>query len=116
MIAVIFEVFPAEGKMQEYLELASELKPLLQEIDGFISVERFTSLVDEGKILSLSFWRDEESIERWRNIETHRLAQDKGRKSVFTNYRIRVATVCRDYGMETRDQTPADSLRIHDHT
>ncbi len=77
MIAVIFEVYPADGKMQEYLDIATELKPLLQDIDGFISIERFSSLVEEGKILSLSFRRNEKSIEEWRNIEAHRLAQKK---------------------------------------
>ncbi len=85
MIAVIFEVSPAEGKVQEYLDIAAELKPLLQNIDGFISIERFSSLVEEGKILSLSFWRDEKAIEEWRNLEAHRRAQEKGRKGVFAD-------------------------------
>jgi heme-degrading monooxygenase HmoA len=114
MIAVIFEVFPADGKVQEYLDIAAELKPLLQNIDGFISIERFSSLVEEGKILSLSFWRDEKSIEEWRNIETHRLAQKKGREEVFTDYRLRVASVIRDYGMNSREQAPADSKLTYD--
>ena len=114
MIAVIFEVYPANGKMQEYLDIAAELKPLLQNIDGFISIERFSSLVEEGKILSLSFWRDEESIEQWRNLETHRLAQIKGRDGVFTDYRLRVASVSRDYAMNIREQAPADSRLTHD--
>jgi len=114
MIAVIFEVFPADGKVQEYLDIAAELKPLLQNIDGFISIERFSSLVEEGKILSLSFWRDEKSIEEWRNIETHRLAQKKGRDGVFADYRLRVASVIRDYGMNTREQAPTDSKLTHD--
>jgi heme-degrading monooxygenase HmoA len=114
MIAVIFEVFPAHGKMQEYLDIAAELKPLLQNIDGFISIERFSSLVEEGKILSLSFWRDEEAIQQWRNLETHRLAQRKGRDGIFTDYRLRVASVSRDYGMNTREQAPVDSKSAHD--
>ena len=114
MIAVIFEVSPADGKMQEYLDIAAELKPLLQNIDGFISIERFSSLVEEGKILSLSFWRDEKSIEVWRNLETHRLAQIKGREEVFIGYRLRVANVIRDYGMNTREQAPSDSKLTHD--
>ncbi len=113
MIAVIFEVFPADGKMDEYLEIASDLRPLLKDVDGFISIERFASLVDEGKILSLSFWRDEEAVRQWRNIEAHRLAQDQGRKGVFSNYRLRVAQVSRDYGMSERDQAPSDSNEIH---
>ena len=114
MIAVIFEVYPAEGKAQEYLDIAAKLKPLLENIDGFISIERFSSLVEEGKILSLSFWRDEKAIEEWRNLESHRLAQEKGRKSVFADYRLRVANVSIDYGKESREQAPADSRLIHD--
>lgn len=114
MIAVIFEVYPAKGKMDEYLEIATNLKPILEKIDGFISIERFSSLVEEGKILSLSFWRDEEAINEWRNLELHRLAQEKGRNGVFSNYRLRVADVSRDYGMSEREQTPIDSKKIHD--
>jgi heme-degrading monooxygenase HmoA len=114
MIAVIFEVYPAEGKVEEYLEIANKLKPQLEKIDGFISIERFSSLVEEGKVLSLSFWRDEESINEWRNLETHRLAQEKGRGGVFSNYRLRVANVNRDYGMESRKQAPSDSKSRHD--
>lgn len=113
MIAVIFEVFPAEGKVKEYLDIAAELKPQLEKIDGFISIERFYSLVEEGKVLSLSFWRDEEAIREWRNLEIHRRAQEKGRGGVFSNYRLRVATVSRDYGMESREQAPLDSVSIH---
>ena len=111
MIAVIFEVFPAEGKVQEYLDIAKDLKPELEEIDGFISIERFSSLVEKGKVLSLSFWRDEEAIRVWRNKESHRLAQQKGRGGVFSNYRLRVANVCRDYGMNNREQVPSDSKK-----
>lgn len=114
MIAVIFEVFPAEGKVEEYLDIATNLKPQLENIDGFISIERFSSLVEEGKVLSLSFWRDEKAIEEWRNIEAHRVAQEKGRKGVFSNYRLRVATVSRDYGMTNREQAPTDSKAVHD--
>jgi len=113
MIAVIFEVIPAEGKQEEYLNIAAGLKPQLEKINGFISIERFSSLVEEGKMLSLSFWRDEEAIEAWRNLETHRLAQGKGRGGVFNNYRLRVANVYRDYGMDSREQAPADSKNIH---
>ena len=114
MIAVIFEVRPAPGKKQEYLDIAAGLKPMLETIDGFISIERFSSLVEDGKILSLSFWRDEKAVEEWRNREAHRLAQAKGRAGVFTDYRLRVATVSRDYGMASREQAPADSKRTHD--
>lgn len=114
MIAVIFEVYPAEGKVEEYLDIASDLKPLLAGIDGFISIERFSSLVEEGKVLSLSFWRDEEAVMAWRSLETHRLAQCKGRDSVFKNYRLRVADVTRDYGMNDRREAPNDSKQRHD--
>lgn len=116
MIAVIFEVYPAEGKTQEYLGIAADLKPLLEEIDGFISIERFSSLVEEGKVLSLSFWRDEAAIEAWRKLETHRLAQAKGRGGVFKDYRLRVAEVNRDYGMVDREEAPSDSRSVHDAT
>ena len=114
MIAVIFEVYLAEGKVDEYLDIADSLRPQLKDIDGFISIERFSSLVEEGKILSLSFWRDEEAIEAWRNLESHRIAQEKGRGGVFHDYRLRVAKVSRDYGMNERDQAPHDSKGRHD--
>jgi len=114
VIAVIFEVYPAADKVEEYLEIAAGLKSELENIDGFISIERFSSLVEEGKVLSLSFWRDEESIEAWRNLEPHRLAQKQGRGGVFENYRLRVANVSRDYGMSDREQAPADSREVHD--
>jgi len=113
MIAVIFEVYPAKEMMGEYLDIASDLKPLLEKIDGFISIERFSSLAEEGKVLSLSFWRDEEAINEWRNLETHRLAQKKGRDSVFSHYRLRVAAVSRDYGMKERTQAPLDNKEVH---
>lgn len=114
MIAVIFEVTLAEGKTEQYLDIATNLRPLLEGIDGFISVERFSSLTTEGKLLSLSFWRDEKAIEAWRNIESHRFAQEKGRGGVFADYRLRVANVCRDYGMLEREQAPQDSKSMHD--
>lgn len=113
MIAVIFEVWPDPDHKQEYLDIAAELRPLLDDIDGFISIERFESLVEPGKILSLSFWRDEAAIARWRNLEQHRAAQSQGRGGVFANYRLRVAGVVRDYGMLDRDETPDDSRSIH---
>ena len=113
MIAVIFEVIPAAGRVDEYLAIAAELRAELEKIDGFISIERFSSLVEEGKVLSLSFWRDEQAIEVWRNIEAHRLAQEKGRNGVFYDYRLRVAEVSRDYGMSNREQVPSDSKSAH---
>jgi heme-degrading monooxygenase HmoA len=109
MIAVIFEVLPHENRKQEYLDIAARLKPVLETIDGFISIERFQSLADPGKVLSLSFWRDEESIRRWRNVEMHRYAQAKGREEIFIDYHLRIASVVRDYGMFDRQQAPADS-------
>ena len=109
MIAVIFEVFPAPERADEYLQTAAMLKPELEKIDGFISIERFSSLNEDGKVLSLSFWRDEESIRQWRNLESHRIAQAKGRDGVFKNYRLRVAEVCRDYELNDRQEAPFDS-------
>jgi len=113
MIAVIFEVLPREGMRQAYLDAAATLKPLLQDIDGFISIERFESLATPGKVLSLSFWRDEEAVRQWRTLEAHRSVQEAGRKAIFADYRLRVAAVLRDYGMEDRDQAPPDSRVAH---
>ncbi|MRV73076.1 antibiotic biosynthesis monooxygenase [Duganella sp. FT92W] len=113
MIAVIFEVWPHEGRKQDYLDLAAKLRPLLEQIDGFISVERFQSLTDPGKMLSLSFFRDEEAILQWRNIEAHRAAQEAGRGGVFDEYRLRIAGVIRDYGLRDREQAPQDSRARH---
>jgi len=113
MIAVIFEVWPKPELRQEYLDLAAELRPILQTIDGFISVERFESLTEKGKILSLSFFRDEAAVEAWRNIPEHRKTQGKGRAKIFRDYRLRIAGVIRDYGMNDRAQAPADSKVVH---
>lgn len=114
MIAVIFEVQPHDGCVQPYLNIAADLKPLLSTIDGFISIERFQSLADPGRILSLSFWRDEEAVAQWRRLEPHRAAQVKGRGELFRDYRLRIASVVRDYGMSARAQAPADSRAVHD--
>jgi heme-degrading monooxygenase HmoA len=108
MIAVIFEVWPDKDHRQDYFDIAASLKPELEKIEGFISVERFSSLTEEGKILSLSFWRDEEAVKRWRTHLNHRAAQREGRGGVFRDYRLRVASVLRDYGMFERDQVPKD--------
>jgi heme-degrading monooxygenase HmoA len=113
MIAVIFEVWPAAGKEQAYLDLAAELRPHLETLDGFISVERFRSVTDPDKLVSISFWRDEAAVEAWRNREAHRATQAKGRRQVFRDYRLRVAAVVRDYGMFARDEAPADSRVAH---
>lgn len=113
MIAVIFEVWPREGYRQAYLDVAAQLRPLLDTIDGFISIERFESLSEPGKILSLSIWRDEKAIEAWRQMEKHRAAQIFGREKAFQDYRLRIAEISRDYGMIEREQAPTDSRRLH---
>jgi heme-degrading monooxygenase HmoA len=113
MIAVIFEVEPHPERSQDYLDIAGELKPLLERVDGFVSIERFESLTTEGKILSLSFWRDEAAVAEWRRLEAHRRAQAAGRHGVFADYRLRVASVIRDYGMDQRAEAPADSQAVN---
>jgi heme-degrading monooxygenase HmoA len=114
MIAVIFEVWPAEGRQAAYLDHAARLKPELETIDGFISVERFQSLSDPAKMLSLSIWRDEAAVERWRNHEQHRATQAAGRGGIFKDYRLRVAGIIRDYGLnDRREQAPVDSRQHH---
>ncbi|TVO57280.1 antibiotic biosynthesis monooxygenase family protein [Denitromonas halophila] len=114
MLAVIFEVEPAPGQRDAYLDTAAALRPLLETIDGFISIKRFESLTQPGRLLSLSFWRDEAAIQCWRTLETHRAAQVAGRQQVFADYRLRVAEVVRDYGMRARAEAPADSRAHHD--
>ena len=113
MIAVIFEFEPNAGKTDDYLDIASQLRPIVEKIDGFISIERFESLSQPGKILSLSFWRDEEAVKEWRNIAEHRQAQRDGRNGIFSDYRLRIASVIRNYGMHDRDEVPEDSKEIH---
>lgn len=113
MIAVIFEVWPAPEAKQTYLDLAAALRPQLEQIDGFISVERFESLSEPGKILTLSFFRDEAAVQAWRTISEHRAAQAKGRAGVFRDYRLRVAAVLRDYGLQRREEAPPDSRARH---
>jgi heme-degrading monooxygenase HmoA len=113
MLAVIFEVIPKLEQKQEYLDIAASLRPLLNEIDGFISIERFESLSTPGKVLSLSFWRDEQAIQAWRQMEEHRAAQSRGRGDIFKDYRLRIASVVRDYGMFEREQAPLDSQAFH---
>jgi heme-degrading monooxygenase HmoA len=113
VIAVIFEMWPATGRAGEYFELAACLKKDLEKIDGFISVERFESVTTKGKYLSLSFWRDDGTVRAWRNVESHRIAQARGRGGLFANYRLRVASVVRDYGLSERDEAPADSCAVH---
>jgi len=113
MIAVIFELTPAEGRFADYKRLAEELAVELKDRDGFISIERFESISRPGHFVSLSFWRDEEAVRQWRNLAQHRAAQKQGRGGIFSSYRLRVAQVIRDYTMDERGQAPADSARFH---
>jgi len=113
MLAVIFELEPIAERRQEYLDFAAQLASELSHIDGFISIERFESLSQPGKLLSLSFWRDEAAISAWRNLEAHRAAQRAGRDGIFSDYRLRVASIIRDYGLRQRDEAPDDSRDIH---
>lgn len=113
MIAVIFEFCPAVAHRGEYFDLAAELRPMLETIDGFVSIERFESVTTPGKFVSLSFWRDEEAVAEWRRVAEHRVAQARGRGHIFTDYRLRVAEVARDYGMHHREQAPVDSRERH---
>ena len=113
MIAVIFEFTPAEGRFPEYMDLVGQLKSDLDQAEGFISLERFESITNKGKFVSLQFWRDEESVRKWRNVQKHREAQKRGRAGIFKSYRLRIASVIRDYEMDRRDQAPADSVKVH---
>ena len=113
MIAVIFEFTPADGRRQDYLDLTVKLRVELEKAEGFVSIERFESLTQPGRMVSLSFWRDEEAVRKWRNVELHREAQAKGRGGIFSSYRLRVAEVKRDYTMSDREQAPEDSIAVH---
>jgi len=113
MIAVIFEFVPADGRKHDYLDLAAGLNDIVKGFDGFISIERFESITSPGRFVSLSFWRDEEAVRKWRNVQKHREAQAKGRKDVFASYRLRVCSVIRDYEKTKREQAPEDSLSFH---
>lgn len=113
MIAVIFELLPREGQREAYLATAAELRHHLVSIEGFVSIERFESLTQPGKLLSLSFWRDEEAVRQWRQLEPHRRAQQLGRQQLFEDYRLRVVSVMRDYGMTDRSEAPVDSRSVH---
>ncbi|MDC0541818.1 antibiotic biosynthesis monooxygenase [Paracoccaceae bacterium] len=113
MIAIIFEVTPKSDKKADYLELAAEMRPIIEEVEGFISVERFQSLTNPEKLLSISFFEDEAAVDRWRKLAAHRKVQSKGRKEIFDDYRIKVLKVLRDYGMTDREEAPNDSLKVH---
>ena len=113
MIAVIFEFTPAEGRFPDYMAVVDTLREDLAKADGFISLERFESITTKGKFLSLQFWRDEEAVSKWRNLQKHREAQKKGRAAIFKGYRLRIASVLRDYEMDKRGQAPKDSVAVH---
>jgi len=113
MIAVIFEFTPNEGRFPDYMKVVDTLREDLAKAEGFLSLERFESITAKGKFLSLQFWRDEESVRKWRTLEKHREAQKKGRASIFKSYRLRIASVIRDYEMDKRDQAPSDSRKVH---
>lgn len=112
-IAVIFEAVPDNGKKQEYLDMAAKLGAELEKIKGFISIERFQSIYNPEKILSLSFWENEKAVKQWRNLDAHRRAQAMGRESTFQDYHIRIAQVIRDYGIHKREEAPSDSKSFH---
>ncbi|MFY9317634.1 MAG: antibiotic biosynthesis monooxygenase [Burkholderiales bacterium] len=113
MIAVIFEFTPAQGRFPDYMALVAELKPELDKAEGFLSLERFESITTPGKYVSLQFWKDEESVRKWRTLQKHREAQKQGRAGIFASYRLRIAGVIRDYTMDRRAQAPADSVQAH---
>ncbi|WP_292288992.1 antibiotic biosynthesis monooxygenase [Marivita sp.] len=113
MIAIIFELMPADGQKDAYLDIAATMRPMVEEVDGFISVERFQSLTNPDKLLSISFFEDEDAVLRWRKLAAHRNAQSKGRNGIFSDYRLRVCHVMRDYSMFDRDQAPEDSVKVH---
>jgi heme-degrading monooxygenase HmoA len=113
MIAVIFEFTPVAGRFPDYMALVETLKPELAKAEGFISLERFESITTPGKFVSLQFWRDEASVQKWRNVQKHREAQKRGRAGIFASYRLRIAGVVRDYTMDSRGQAPADSVAVH---
>lgn len=113
MIAVIFELTPNDGRRDDYFSTAEDLRPLLDGIEGFVSIERFQSLADSGRFLSLSFWRDEAAVAQWRNTSEHRAAQTAGRAAILKHYRLRIAEVKRDYGLTDRAEAPHDSLVAH---
>ena len=113
MIAVIFEFTPAKGRAKDYFDLVAQLKPELDKAEGFVSLERFESITRPGSFVSLQYWRDEGSVQKWRNVQLHRQAQAKGRGGIFADYRLRIASVLRDYTLEDRAQAPADSRSLH---
>jgi heme-degrading monooxygenase HmoA len=113
MIAVIFEFTAVGAKREEYLELAAALNAQVKEFDGFLSIERFQSLSNPDRYVSLSFWRDEEAVRKWRNLQKHREAQARGRGGIFSSYRLRVCQVLRDYTRDSRTEAPKDSIAVH---
>lgn len=108
-IVVLFEVKPTKEGMKRYLELAGKLKPFLNGFEGFVSAERFTSISEDGKLLSMNIWESEEALSRWRNVVEHRMSQAEGRDKLFESYKITVCNVIREYGMNNREFAPSDS-------
>ena len=113
MIAIIFEVTPNEGMADDYLKIAGEMRGFVERIDGFISVERFQSLTNPDKLLSISFFKNEAAVKEWRQLTAHRSAQKVGRETLSRDYRLRVLQVLRDYGKDDRGQAPSASLNVH---
>lgn len=110
-VIVLFEVIPTQEGMKRYLDLAAMLKPFLKGFEGFICAERFTSLNEEGKLLSMNIWESEEAVERWRNVVEHRMSQKEGREKLFESYKITVCSVLREYTDIDRKEAPKDSNR-----
>ena len=113
MIAIIFEVTPKPDKKADYLDLAAEMRPIIEKVEGFISVERVQSLTNPEKLLPISLFEDEAAVDRWRKLATHRKVQSKGRREIFDDYSSKVLQVLRNYGMTDREEAPKDSLKVH---
>jgi heme-degrading monooxygenase HmoA len=101
MFAVIFEVEPRTERFDDYLELAKQLRPKLEAIDGFIDIDRLESKRTSGRLLSFSTWRNEKAVIRWRTQGQHHAAQERGRAEIFRDYRLRVGEVTADSAAPT---------------
>ena len=108
-VMVLFEVTVKSGQMDDYLKMAASLKESLASAEGLSRAERFSSLVTENKLLSLSVWDGEQSVEKWRNLLAHRACQRHGRMHDFADDQITVVTPIRTYSMTDRTEAPADS-------
>lgn len=114
MIVMIFEYTVIEEQMDNYLHESTELRRHLGKIDGFISVERFSSSTTPGKFLAIGYFETEDAVRQWRNLPEHRRAQTLGRKRFFSGYRLVMAEAIRDYTHDMRDQAPGDSRSVHE--